>query len=122
RRPVTEVGLVEGDVAERGAGPGRRVTAQIGSRAVLLAAEAACDPGADGPVFAKATFDRDPQAGIEGVLVGLGAIACGAFAGEPATAQVAADLPAGVIGRRGGQGDGSGRQAGDDQQRGSAGD
>src|SRR5690606_22299173 len=94
RRPVTEVGLVEGDVAERGAGAGGRVTAQVDVRAVLLAAEAAGDPGAHGPVLAEAAFDRDAQAGVEGILVGLGAIARGAFAGEPAAAQVAAELPA----------------------------
>src|SRR5690606_6787884 len=111
-----EVGLVEGDVAERGAGAGGRVGAQVDVAAFLVAAEAAGDPGAHGPAFAEAALDGHAQAGVEGVLVGCGAVARGGSAGEPAAARVAAGLPARAVVRRGRERGGTGREPGDGQQ------
>src|SRR5690606_18735370 len=112
RRLVPEVGLVEGDVAEGGAGAGRRVAAQVDVGAVLVAAEAARDPRAHPPALVEAAFGGQPQARVERVLLALAAVARGALAGEPAAAQVAAELPAGGVRGLGGRAEGSREAAG----------
>src|SRR3546814_5162752 len=71
RRLVAEVGLVERDVAERGAGAGGRIGAQVGVGAVLFAAEAARHPGAHGPALAEAALDGEPEPRVEGFRVGF---------------------------------------------------
>src|SRR3546814_17049695 len=63
-----------------------------GVAAVLLAAEAPGQPGSHVPAFVDAMLEHQPQACVEGILVGFGAITGGALAGEVTAAQVAAEL------------------------------
>src|SRR5690606_19450092 len=117
---VAEVGLVQRDVAERGAGAGRRIATQVHVSAVLLTAETACHPGTHGPPLAQPLLEGQTQPGVERVLVGFGAVASGSFAGEVARAQVTAEVPAGLL-DGGTDGTEAGRQTGCSKQQRSAG-
>src|SRR5690606_477265 len=99
---VAQVGLVQGDVAEGGAGAGRGVAAQVEGVAVLVGSEAPGDAGPHLPALVQLVLQGQPDPRIERILVGLGAIARGALAGEPAAAEITAELPFPGFGGRGG--------------------
>src|SRR5690606_30512041 len=101
RRLVSEVGLVHGDVAEGGAGSGRRVAAQVDVGAVLVAAEAARDPRAHPPALVEAAFGGQPQARVERILLALAAVAR-----EPRAGAAGVGRPAAAAGGGGGLGGG----------------